>query len=108
MRELTVVDVPVRSAYSLHAVNVTGNVGSRRRRAYRTLVEISWLSPCVDGPFSAQRGPGSDSPRSVGPEYAPCRNGRVPLGIDELDNFISITVHNVLVLKQLRVLIKLH
>ena len=61
------------------------------RSRLRTLVETSWLSPCVGGSFAARRGPGSDAPRSASPEYAPCGNRRVPLGINELDNFISIT-----------------
>ena len=53
-------------------------------RTLRTLAETSWLSPCVGGSFAARRGPGSDAPRSAGPEYAPCRNRRVPLASTNL------------------------
>ena len=76
----------------LAAMEALGISTRRLFDALRTLAETSWLSPCVGGSFAARRGPGSDAPRSAGPEYAPCRNRRVPLGIDELDNFISITV----------------
>ena len=62
------------------------------RRFLRTLVETSWLSPCGGCSFSARWGPGSEAPRSTGPEYAPCGNRRLPRGIDELGNFISIKV----------------
>ena len=68
-------------------------MGSRQRCARsKDTGRNYWLSPCVGGSFAARRGPGSDAPRSAGPEYAPCRNRRVPLGIDELDNFILIKV----------------
>ena len=77
-----------------NAVN-TGSRGTQltARRSFpscsvRTLVETSWLSPCVGGSFSARWGPGSDAPRSTGPEYAPCGNRRVPRDIDEVENFI--------------------
>ena len=61
-------------------------------RLLRTLLETSWLTPCVGGSFSARWVPGSNAPGSTGPEYAPCGNPRVPRGIDEVDNLISITV----------------
>ena len=92
---------PAEDGADLRAVRIQRRPASMRPRVFpaedmhhwvRTLAETSWLSPCVGGSFAARRGPGSDAPRSAGPEYAPCRNRRVPLGIDELDNFISITV----------------
>ena len=60
--------------------------------AVRTLLETSWLTPCVGGSFSARWVPGSNAPGSTGAEYAPCGNPRVQRGIDEVDNLISITV----------------
>ncbi len=58
----------------------------------RTLAETSWLSPCVGGSFSARWGAGSHGPGSTGPEYAPSEIAVYRVAIDEVDNFISITV----------------
>ena len=58
----------------------------------RTLAETSWLSPCVGGSFSARWGAGSNAPGPTGPEYAPSGIAVYRVAIDEVDNFISITI----------------
>ena len=65
--------------------------------ALRTLAETSWLSPCVGGSFSARWGAGSNAPRPTGPEYAPSGIAVYRVAIDEVDNFISITILRVIV-----------